>query len=113
MSVGILGSYSSRCGKLENSTIYDLIVEAGRGAIADSGIAAKDIDGIWMGNFSAGAFNNQEHIAAWGVEIDPALLYKPCTRAEVACASVRSRARCAPGYRCGKPVLCWSSGSRR
>ncbi len=87
MSVGILGSYSSRCGKLENSTIYDLIVEAGRGAIADAGIAAKDIDGIWMGNFSAGAFNNQEHIAAWGVEIDPALLYKPCTRAEVACAS--------------------------
>jgi acetyl-CoA C-acetyltransferase len=87
MSVGILGSYSSRCGKLENSTIYDLIVEAGRGAIADAGIAAKDIDGIWMGNFSAGAFNNQEHIAAWGVEIDPDLLYKPCTRAEVACAS--------------------------
>ncbi|MCX6085389.1 MAG: thiolase domain-containing protein [Caldiserica bacterium] len=87
MSVGILGSYSSRCGKLENSTIYDLIVEAGRGAIADAGIAPRDIDGIWMGNFSAGAFNNQEHIAAWGVEIDPALLYKPCTRAEVACAS--------------------------
>ncbi|MHB8106047.1 MAG: thiolase domain-containing protein [Candidatus Cryosericum sp.] len=87
MSVGILGSYSSRCGKLENSSIYDLIVEAGRGAIADAGIAAKDIDGVWIGNFSAGAFNNQEHIAAWGVEIDPDLLYKPCTRAETACAS--------------------------
>ena len=36
MSVGILGSYSSRFGKLENSSLYDLIVEAGRGAIADA-----------------------------------------------------------------------------
>jgi acetyl-CoA C-acetyltransferase len=87
MGVGILGSYSSKFGKLEGVSIYDLIVEAGRGAIADAGIAAKDIDGVWVGNFSAGSFNNQEHIAPWGVEIDPGLLYKPCTRVEVACAS--------------------------
>jgi len=95
MGVGILGSYSSKCGKLEGVSIYDLIVEAGRGAIADAGIPAKDIDGIWVGNFSAGGFNNQEHIAAWGVEIDPGLLYKPCTRAETACASGSAAVRAA------------------
>ena len=87
MSIGILGSYSSKCGKLETKSVYDLIIEAGRGAIADARIDPKDIDGVWVGNFSAGAFNNQEHLAPWAVEIDPALLYKPCARAEAACAS--------------------------
>jgi len=95
MSVGILGSYSSRFGKLENSTIYDLIVEAGRGAIADAGIAAKEIDAIWIGNFNSGSFNNQEHLASWAVEIDPALLYKPCAKEEAACASGSAAVRAA------------------
>jgi acetyl-CoA C-acetyltransferase len=95
MSVGILGSYSSRFGKLEKSSIYDLIIEAGRGAIVDAGIAAKDIDGIWIGNFSSGSFNNQEHLAPWAVEIDPALLYKPCAKEEAACASGSAAVRAA------------------
>jgi acetyl-CoA C-acetyltransferase len=95
MSVGILGSYTSRCGKLENSSIYDLIVEAGRGAIVDASIAAKEIDGVWIGNFSSGSFNNQEHLAPWAVEIDPALLYKPCAKEEAACASGSAAVRAA------------------
>jgi acetyl-CoA C-acetyltransferase len=95
MSVGILGSYSSRFGKLENSSLYDLIVEAGRGAIADAGIAAKEIDAIWIGNFNSGSFNNQEHLASWAVEIDPALLYKPCAKEEAACASGSAAVRAA------------------
>jgi acetyl-CoA C-acetyltransferase len=87
MSVGILGSYGSKCGKLENKSVYDLIIEAGRGAIADAQIDPRDIDGVWVGNFSSGSFNHQEHLAPWAVEIDPALLYKPCVKVEAACAS--------------------------
>ena len=87
MSISIIGTYNSKFGKLEDKTIYDLIVEAGKGAIEDSKISAKEIDEIWVGNFSAGGFNNQEHIAAWATKIDPNLRYKPCTRTEVACAS--------------------------
>ena len=63
MSVGILGSYSSRCGKLETKSVYDLIIEAGRGAIADAPIDPRDIDGVWVGNYSSGSFNNQEQLA--------------------------------------------------
>lgn len=95
MSVGILGSYSSKCGKLETKSIYDLIIEAGRGAIADAQIDPKDIDGVWVGNFNSGSFNNQEHLAPWAVEIDPALVYKPCVKEEAACASGSAAIRAA------------------
>lgn len=95
MSVGILGSYSSKCGKLETKSIYDLIIEAGQGAIADAQIDPKDIDGVWVGNFNSGSFNNQEHLAPWAVEIDPALLYKPCVKEEAACASGSAAIRAA------------------
>ena len=29
-------------------SFYDLIIEAGQGALKDAGIDAKDIDGVWM-----------------------------------------------------------------
>lgn len=87
MGVSIIGTYNSKFGKLEDKTIYDLIIEAGKGAIEDSKIPSKDIDEIWVGNLSAGGFNKQEHIAAWATKIDPDLRYKSCTKAEVACAS--------------------------
>jgi acetyl-CoA C-acetyltransferase len=95
MSVGILGSYSSRCGKLETKSVYDLIIEAGRGAIADAPIDPRDIDGVWVGNYSSGSFNNQEQLASWAVEIDPALLYKPCVKEEAACGSGSAAVRAA------------------
>ena len=69
-------------------TIYELIEEAGKGAIEDAGIEAKDIDGIWLGSCSPSLFTNQEHIAPWAIESDPkALRFVPCTRTEDACAS--------------------------
>lgn len=69
-------------------SIYDLLVEAGRGAIADAGVDAKDIDGVWVASCAPGIFANQEHIASLGVEIAPeALRFKPMHRVEDACAS--------------------------
>ena len=71
----------------DTRTYYDLLVEAGRGAIADAGLEAKDIDAVYVGSCSPGSFINQEHVAPVAAEIDPALRFKPMTRCECACAS--------------------------
>jgi acetyl-CoA C-acetyltransferase len=98
--VSILGAYNTKFGalvdvkdmisfkkKTDTKSLYDLIVEAGRGAIADSGLSAKDIDAVWIGSCSPSRFVNQEHIGPIAVSIDPALRCKPMTRTEAACAS--------------------------
>lgn len=87
MSVSILGTYHSKVGKLEDKTIYDLLVEAGRGALKDAGITGKEVDAVLVGNFAGGQFNKQEHLAPYAVEIDEELRFKPCVRVENACAS--------------------------
>ena len=86
MSVSVIGTYHSKFGKLDDS-IYELLVKAGQGALEDSGVAAKDIDGIWIGNYSGGGFNNQEHLAPYSMNIHPDLRFTPATRVENACAS--------------------------
>lgn len=69
-------------------SIYELMLEAGRGALADAGIEAQDVDGVWVGSCAPGLFANQEHLAAFAPEIAPeALRFKPMTRCEDACAS--------------------------
>lgn len=69
-------------------SIYDLLIEAGRGAVADAGIEAKDVDAVWVGSCAPGMFANQEHLAALGLEVAPeAFRFKPMNRAEDACAS--------------------------
>ncbi|MEI6874121.1 MAG: propanoyl-CoA acyltransferase [Spirochaetota bacterium] len=95
----IIGAYNSKFGNLvkknketgevtDLATIYDLMNEAGRGALADAGIEGKDIDGVWVASCAPGIFANQEHIAALAAEIDPVgLRFKPFTRVEDACAS--------------------------
>lgn len=98
--VSIIGAYNTKFGalidvkdmisfkkKTDVHSLYDLIVEAGRGAIEDAGLSAADIDAVWIGSCSPGRFVNQEHVAPIAVEIDPALRFKPMTRTECACAS--------------------------
>lgn len=86
MAVNVIGTFHSKVGRLDEN-VYELLVQAGRGALEDAGVAAGDIDGIWIGNFSGGGFNSQEHLAPCAVDIDPALRFKPAVRVENACAS--------------------------
>lgn len=71
----------------DTRTYYDLLIEAGKGAIADAGIEARDIDTVFVGSCSPASFLNQEHVAPLAAEIDPSLRFKPMTRCECACAS--------------------------
>jgi len=97
--VSLIGAYNTKFGAFvkrnketgettDLASIYDLIVEAGRGAILDAGLLPKDIDAVWVGSCSPGLFANQEHLAPAAVEIDPEhFRFKPITRTEAACAS--------------------------
>lgn len=87
MSVSILGMSHSKVGKLEDKTLYSLLVEAGREALKDAAVEGKDIDAIFVANYSGGGFNKQEHLAPYAIEIDESLRFKPCIRVENACAS--------------------------
>jgi acetyl-CoA C-acetyltransferase len=97
-NASIIGAYNTEFGAFvvkdklsglmtDTKSYYDLLIEAGRGAIADAGLEAKDIDSIYVGSCSPASFVNQEHVAAIAAEIDPALRFKPMTRCECACAS--------------------------
>ncbi|HNZ21017.1 MAG TPA: hypothetical protein PKL24_02670 [Polyangiaceae bacterium] len=96
--VSIIGAYNTKFGAFvqrdketkqvtDSLSFYDLITEAGRGAIADAGLTADQIDAVWVGSCSPSLFVNQEHVAPLAAEIDPHLRFKPMTRTECACAS--------------------------
>lgn len=87
MPVSIIGTYHSKVGRLQDETLYSLLVKAGKGALEDANIEAKDIDAVYIGNYSGGGFNKQEHLAPYAVEINEDLRFKPCIRVENACAS--------------------------
>ncbi len=66
--------------------IEHYIREAGKGVV-DQIPGAGLIDECIVGNFMAARFNRQGNLAGLMPTIDPALLYKPCTRVEGACGS--------------------------
>jgi len=97
-NVHIIGAYNTKFGNLIEETIYSLYEEAAKGAIKDAGIDIKEIDAVFVGNYSGGSFNNQEHIAPYGVNILPELRFKPMYRVENACASGTSAIHGRNGY---------------
>ena len=86
MGVSVVGTYHSKFGRLDKD-LYELLTEAGKEALGDSGVPAKEIGHIFVGNFSGGGFNNREHLAPYALNIDTDLRFTPATRFENACAS--------------------------
>jgi len=94
----IAGAYHSKFGKLKDKNLYDLYQEALVGIIENTGVSPKEIDGVFVGNYSVGSFNKQENIAPYGVNVYPELQYKPFYRVETACTSGSSAVQMAAAH---------------
>ncbi|MBY0509873.1 MAG: acetyl-CoA acetyltransferase [Rhodospirillaceae bacterium] len=86
MTACLIGWYHSKFGKLADETLESLMIKAARGALDDAGIAAKDIDDIFVGHFNSG-FSEQDFAASLVLGADPDLRFKRATRVENACAT--------------------------
>ena len=62
--VAIIGVGVTKFGELWNKSFRAIGIEAGLKAIADAGLSGDEIDGLYVGNMSAGRFVNQQHIDA-------------------------------------------------
>ena len=86
MTVAIVGWAHTAFGKLNGESVESLIVRVAGEALADAGIAAKDVDEIVLGHFNAG-FSPQDFTAALVLQASPDLRFKRATRVENACAT--------------------------
>jgi acetyl-CoA C-acetyltransferase len=85
-SVSIVGAGHTKFGRLENTTLEDLIVQATRQALGSAEIDATEVDSIFLGHFNSGLVPDG-FPASLVLQADPALRFKPATRCENACAS--------------------------
>jgi acetyl-CoA C-acetyltransferase len=86
MTACIVGWAHTPFGKLDAETVESLIVRVAREALADAGIAARDVDEIVLGHFNAG-FSPQDFTASLVLQADADLRFKRATRVENACAT--------------------------
>jgi acetyl-CoA C-acetyltransferase len=86
MTACIVGWAHTPFGKLAGETVESLIVRVANAALADAGVAAKDVDEIVLGHFNAG-FSAQDFTASLVLQASPDLRFKPATRVENACAT--------------------------
>ena len=86
MTACIIGWAHTPFGRLEGESVESLIVTAATAALADAGVAAKEVDEIVLGHFNAG-FSPQDFTAALVLQASPDLRFKPATRVENACAT--------------------------
>jgi acetyl-CoA C-acetyltransferase len=86
MTACIVGWAHTPFGKLASETVESLIVKVAGEALADAGIAAKDVDEIVLGHFNAG-FSAQDFTASLVLQASPDLRFKRATRVENACAT--------------------------
>ncbi len=81
----IVGWAHTPFGKLEED-VEGLIARVAGAAIEDAGIAATEIDGVFLGMFNNG-FSKQDFPSSLPLQHIDALRFKPATRYENACAS--------------------------
>jgi acetyl-CoA C-acetyltransferase len=86
MTACIVGWAHSPFGKLAGETLENLIVKVAGEALADAGIAAKDVDEIVLGHFNAG-FSAQDFTASLVLQASNDLRFKRALRVENACAT--------------------------
>ena len=86
MSACIVGWAHMRFGKHEGEDYESMMVRVAREDLADAGVAAADIDAIYVGLFNGGMMQ-QDFPASLALQADPALRFKPATRVENACAT--------------------------
>jgi acetyl-CoA C-acetyltransferase len=82
----IVGWAHTPFGRLEGETIESLIARVASEALADAGIAARDVDEIVLGHFNAG-FSPQDFTASLVLQASSDLRFKRATRVENACAT--------------------------
>ncbi|MEM0106800.1 MAG: thiolase domain-containing protein [Candidatus Micrarchaeaceae archaeon] len=90
--VAIIGVGMTKFGERWNSSLRDLMAEAGLAALQDANITSKDVDMIYGSTMASGRFVGQEHIAALLAD-QLGLKNVPATRIENACASGGSAIR--------------------
>ncbi len=86
MTACIVGWAHTPFGRLADETVEGLVVNVTNAALADAGIAAKDVDEIVLGHFNAG-FSAQDFTASLVLQASPDLRFKRATRVENACAT--------------------------
>ncbi|MFZ0425475.1 MAG: acetyl-CoA acetyltransferase [Xanthobacteraceae bacterium] len=82
----IVGWAHTPFGKLAGETVESLIVRVASDALADAGIAARDVHEIVLGHFNAG-FSAQDFTASLVLQASPDLRFTRATRVENACAT--------------------------
>jgi acetyl-CoA C-acetyltransferase len=86
MTAAIVGWAHTPFGKLTGESVESLVVRVAGDALADAGVAAKDVDEIVLGHFNAG-FSAQDFTASLVLQASPDLRFKRATRVENACAT--------------------------
>ncbi len=86
MTACIVGWAHTPFGRLADETVESLVVRVANTALADAGIAAKDVDEIVLGHFNAG-FSAQDFTASLVLQASPDLRFKRASRVENACAT--------------------------
>jgi acetyl-CoA C-acetyltransferase len=86
MTACIVGWAHTPFGKLSGETVESLVVRVAGEALADAGVAAKDVDEILLGHFNAG-FSPQDFTASLVLQASPDLRFTRATRVENACAT--------------------------
>lgn len=86
--VAIIGVGVTKFGELWNDSFRSIGIEAGLKAIADANLTGNEVEGMYLGNMSAGQFIKQNHIDALVADYSGlASNHISCTRIEAGEAS--------------------------